>query len=176
MEAGASAIERIFQVNALELDTEGSVAFAAALCDTSWEELFDVTVGQAPNMFTLVKLVEVADTHLTRIRLVWSRVWPVYGQHLVKAGMHSHPAVAAAAVDALCRFAGALLERSAVSQGSFQAEALRPLAELAAAQPPPEVMLLLLSGLQQLLQTHQHGERDREHSTSSARRPVSVWE
>lgn len=113
---------------------------------------------QAPNMFTLGKVVEVADIHLARIRLVWSRVWPIYAALLVKAGMHAHAAVAAASVHALTRFAGALLERSAAAQGSFQAEALRPLADLAAAQPPPAVMQLLLKGLQQLLQTHQQGE------------------
>jgi len=46
MEAGASAIEKIFPVNAEALDTEGSVAFASALCETAWEELFSPTVGQ----------------------------------------------------------------------------------------------------------------------------------
>lgn len=37
-----------------------------------------------PRIFSLQKLVEVADYNMNRIRLIWSKIWAVLLQHFIE--------------------------------------------------------------------------------------------
>lgn len=58
-----------------------SVEFVKALCAISMDEL--ANVGH-PRMFSLQKIVEISYYNMGRIRLQWSRIWHVIGDHFNK--------------------------------------------------------------------------------------------
>ena len=58
-----------------------SVEFVRALCAVSLEELANVA---HPRMFSLQKIVEISYYNMGRIRLQWSRIWQVIGDHFNK--------------------------------------------------------------------------------------------
>ena len=58
-----------------------AVEFVKALCAVSLDELANVA---HPRMFSLQKLVEISYYNMGRIRLQWSRIWQVLGDHFNK--------------------------------------------------------------------------------------------
>ena len=58
-----------------------SVDFVAALCSVSLSELEN---KMGPRMFSLTKIVEISYYNMGRIRLEWSRIWAVLGDHFNK--------------------------------------------------------------------------------------------
>ena len=80
-------------------------------------------------MYSLQRLIECAYHNLSRIRLIWSRLWAALAPHLVSAACHANPKVAAYAVDALRQLVAKLLvraERAELTSFTYQDEALRP--------------------------------------------------
>ena len=57
------------------------VDFVQALCDVSWEEIQSSGLSQHPRLFSLQKLVEISYYNMTRIRLEWSNLWDILGEH-----------------------------------------------------------------------------------------------
>ena len=55
--------------------------FVKALCAVSMDELANVN---HPRMFSLQKIVEISYYNMGRIRLQWSRIWQVIGDHFNK--------------------------------------------------------------------------------------------
>ena len=60
--------------------------FVQALGAISSDELANPT---HPRMFSLQKIVEISYYNMNRIRLEWSRIWAVLGDHFNK--VHSFP-------------------------------------------------------------------------------------
>lgn len=58
-----------------------SVDFVRWLCAVSMDELASPT---HPRMFSLQKIVEISYYNMGRIRLQWSRIWEVIGDHFNK--------------------------------------------------------------------------------------------
>ena len=58
-----------------------AVEFVRALCAVSMDELASVS---HPRMFSLQKIVEISYYNMGRIRLQWSRIWQVIGDHFNK--------------------------------------------------------------------------------------------
>ena len=56
------------------------VAFVRSLCHVSMDELH----SNPPRMFSLSKVVEISYYNMGRIRLQWSRIWEIIGQHFNK--------------------------------------------------------------------------------------------
>ena len=54
------------------------------LCAVSMDELASPT---HPRMFSLQKIVEISYYNMGRIRLQWSRIWEVIGDHFNKVGV-----------------------------------------------------------------------------------------
>ena len=52
-----------------------------ALCDVSWEEIQSSGLSQHPRLFSLQKLVDISYYNMTRIRLEWSNLWGILGEH-----------------------------------------------------------------------------------------------
>jgi brefeldin A-inhibited guanine nucleotide-exchange protein len=61
------------------------VDFVQALCDVSWEEISSSGLSQNPRMFSLQKLVEISYYNMNRIRLEWSQLWGILGEHFNQA-------------------------------------------------------------------------------------------
>ena len=76
------AIDRIFSSSA-QLCPEAVVHFVSNLCAVSREELASPT---DPQVYSLQKLVEIAYYNMSRVRLVWARIWEVLGG----TGLHSN--------------------------------------------------------------------------------------
>lgn len=57
------------------------VDFVRWLCAVSMDELLSTT---HPRMFSLQKIVEISYYNMGRIRLQWSRIWEVIGDHFNK--------------------------------------------------------------------------------------------
>ncbi|GMT28613.1 hypothetical protein PFISCL1PPCAC_19910 [Pristionchus fissidentatus] len=116
------AVDRLFE-NSSRLSSDGVVHFVSALCRVSQEEL---SLPSGPRMFLLSKIVEVAFYNMGRIRLEWSRIWTVIGEHLKNAGCNDNESVAHFSVDALRQLAIKFMEKGELPNYRFQKEFLRP--------------------------------------------------
>ena len=65
-----------------------AVDFVQALCAVSSDELANPT---HPRMFSLTKIVEISYYNMNRIRLEWSRIWAVLGDHFNKVSQGFKP-------------------------------------------------------------------------------------
>ena len=75
-----------FHVNKSSIQTSfflkvAIVDFVQALCDVSWEEIQSSGLSQHPRLFSLQKLVDISYYNMTRIRLEWSNLWDILGEH-----------------------------------------------------------------------------------------------
>lgn len=52
-----------------------------ALSGVSWEEIQSSSMTEHPRMFSLQKLVEISYYNMGRIRMEWSNVWAILGEH-----------------------------------------------------------------------------------------------
>uniref|UniRef100_A0A915PU37 SEC7 domain-containing protein n=1 Tax=Setaria digitata TaxID=48799 RepID=A0A915PU37_9BILA len=116
------AVDRIFQGSS-RLDGDAVVHFVRALCEVSKEELS--TIGN-PRMFMLQKIVEISFYNMNRIRLQWSRIWTILGEHFNKAGCNANENISHFAVDALRQLSMKFLERGELPNFRFQKDFLRP--------------------------------------------------
>ena len=57
------------------------VDFVQALSDVSWEEIQSSGLSEHPRLFSLQKLVEISYYNMSRIRLEWSNLWAILGEH-----------------------------------------------------------------------------------------------
>lgn len=58
-----------------------------ALTDVSWKEIQSSGLSQNPRLFSLQKLVEISYYNMGRIRLEWSNLWDILGEHFNKVGL-----------------------------------------------------------------------------------------
>ena len=73
------AVDRIFSCSA-RLNGDAIVEFVKWLCHVSEEELS----AQPPRMYSLKMIVEISYYNMGRIRLQWTRIWNVLGEHFNK--------------------------------------------------------------------------------------------
>uniref|UniRef100_A0A914USB7 SEC7 domain-containing protein n=1 Tax=Plectus sambesii TaxID=2011161 RepID=A0A914USB7_9BILA len=116
------AVDRIYH-GSNRLDGDAVVHFVTALCAVSNEELSNPS---HPRMFMLQKIVEISFYNMGRIRLQWSRMWAILGEHFNKAGCNANEHVAYFAVDALRQLSTKFLERGELPNFRFQKLFLRP--------------------------------------------------
>uniref|UniRef100_A0A8D0FF48 ADP ribosylation factor guanine nucleotide exchange factor 1 n=1 Tax=Strix occidentalis caurina TaxID=311401 RepID=A0A8D0FF48_STROC len=69
-----------------------------------------------PRMFSLQKIVEISYYNMGRIRLQWSRIWEVIGDHFNKVGCNPNEDVAIFAVDSLRQLSMKFLEKGELHQ------------------------------------------------------------
>lgn len=116
------AVDRIF-TGSTKLDGDAIVDFVQALGAISSEELANQT---HPRMFSLQKIVEISYYNMNRIRLEWSRIWAVLGDHFNKCGCNPNEDVAFFCVDSLRQLAMKFLEKGELPNFRFQKDFLRP--------------------------------------------------
>ncbi|XP_048583059.1 brefeldin A-inhibited guanine nucleotide-exchange protein 1 isoform X2 [Nematostella vectensis] len=116
------AVDRIF-TGSTKLDGEAIVDFVQALCMVSSEEL---SSHAHPRMFCLTKLVEISYYNMGRIRIEWSHIWAVLGEHFNKCGCNPNEDVSFFCVDSLRQLSMKFLEKGELPNFRFQKDFLRP--------------------------------------------------
>ena len=102
------------------------VEFVKDLCETSWNEIEASASSPVPRMYSLQRLVEISYYNMARIRLEWSRIWAILGEHFNKVGTHPNLQVANFAVDALRQLSMRFLEKGELAHFQFQKDFLSP--------------------------------------------------
>lgn len=83
--------------------------------------------GSAPRVFSLQKLVEVADMNMrTRSRMVWAATWQTLSRHFTTIGCHEDLTVGMYAIDSLRQLSMKFLERVELRDFNFQRLFLAP--------------------------------------------------
>jgi len=114
-------IDRLFN-DSTKLNNNAIVDFVKCLCAVSQDEIS----SNNPRMFCLQKLVEVAYYNMGRIRIVWTRIWEVMGQHFTMVGCHKNLSIAMYATDSLRQLAMKFLAKDELANYHFQKDFLKP--------------------------------------------------
>ncbi|CAH0389951.1 unnamed protein product [Bemisia tabaci] len=116
------AVDRIF-TGSTRLDGNAIVDFVHALCQVSMDELSN---PNHPRMFSLQKIVEISYYNMGRIRLQWSRIWQVLGEHFNRVGCNPNEDIAFFALDSLRQLSMKFIEKGEFANFRFQKDFLRP--------------------------------------------------
>ncbi|KLO19767.1 Sec7-domain-containing protein [Schizopora paradoxa] len=135
------------------------VEFVRALSSVSWEEIQSSGLSEHPRLFSLQKLVEISYYNMNRIRLEWSNLWEIIGEHFNQVCCHHNPHVGFFALDALRQLAMRFLEKEELSHFKFQKDFLRPFEYTMIHNANPEIRDMVLTCLQQMIQARAHNLR-----------------
>ncbi|KAI1789508.1 hypothetical protein LXA43DRAFT_892718 [Ganoderma leucocontextum] len=135
------------------------VDFVRALCDVSWEEIQSSGISQHPRLFSLQKLVEISYYNMNRIRLEWSGMWEILGEHFNQVCCHKNPHVGFFALDALRQLAMRFLEKEELPHFKFQKDFLRPFEYTMIHNSNPDIRDMVLQCLHQMIQARVHNLR-----------------
>jgi brefeldin A-inhibited guanine nucleotide-exchange protein len=118
-------VDRIF-TNTAKLSSEAIVDFVQALTDVSWQEIQSSGNSESPRMYSLQKLVELSYYNMTRVRIEWTRIWEVLGEHFNQVGCHNNTAVVFFALDSLRQLSMRFMEIEELPGFKFQKDFLKP--------------------------------------------------
>uniref|UniRef100_A0A6Q2XX89 SEC7 domain-containing protein n=1 Tax=Esox lucius TaxID=8010 RepID=A0A6Q2XX89_ESOLU len=141
------AVDRIF-TGSTRLDGNAIVDFVRWLCAVSMDELGSPT---HPRMFSLQKIVEISYYNMGRIRLQWSRIWEVIGDHFNKVGCNSNEDVAIFAVDSLRQLSMKFLEKGELANFRFQKDFLRPFEHIMKKNRSPTIRDMVVRCIAQMV-------------------------
>lgn len=83
-----TAIDKIF-TNSVKLNAAAILCFVKSLCESSWAEISESVDKEKPRMLCLQRLVEISYYNMKRIRVEWSSMWAILGEHF-NHGMHRY--------------------------------------------------------------------------------------
>jgi brefeldin A-inhibited guanine nucleotide-exchange protein len=146
------SVDRIFTSSA-KLSGTSIVHFVRALCETSWDEITSSTDKDQPRMYCLQRLVEISYYNMKRIRVEWSNIWSILGEHFNQVGCYPNTNVAYFAVDKLRQLALKFLELEELPNFKFQKDFLRPFEEIVKNNPDPKIKDMCLVCIQQIIQS-----------------------
>ncbi|KAF8591584.1 Sec7-domain-containing protein [Ramaria rubella] len=135
------------------------VDFVQALSDVSWEEIQSSGLSEHPRLFSLQKLVEISYYNMNRIRLEWSNLWAILGEHFNQVCCHNNPHVGFFALDALRQLAMRFLEIEELPHFKFQKDFLKPFEYTMTHNPNPAVRDMVLTCFQQMIQARVYNMR-----------------
>ncbi|XP_053572906.1 brefeldin A-inhibited guanine nucleotide-exchange protein 2 [Bombina bombina] len=143
------AVDRIF-TGSTRLDGNAIVDFVRWLCVVSMDELAS---PHHPRMFSLQKIVEISYYNMNRIRLQWSRIWQVIGDHFNKVGCNPNEDVAIFAVDSLRQLSMKFLEKDELANFRFQKDFLRPFEHIMKKNRSPTIRDMVIRCISQMVNT-----------------------
>ncbi|ORY31437.1 hypothetical protein BCR39DRAFT_526742 [Naematelia encephala] len=135
-----------------DLSGAAIVDFVQALSEVSWEEIQSSGTSARPRLFSLQKLVEISYYNMGRIRLEWSNIWLILGEHFNQVCCHNSPNVSFFALDALRQLAMNFLEKEELSHFRFQKDFLKPFEYTIINNKNSDAREMVLQCLQQMLQ------------------------
>ncbi|KAI5847008.1 hypothetical protein BZA05DRAFT_341253 [Tricharina praecox] len=146
-----NAVDRIF-FNTSKLDGTAIVSFVEALSEVSWQEIQSSGQSEHPRMFSLQKLVEISYHNMGRIRVEWSSIWAILGEHFNQVGCHPNTHIVFFALDSLRQLSMQFLEKPELPHFKFQKDFLRPFEHVMTNSTVVPVKDMVLSCLHQMLQ------------------------
>lgn len=135
-----------------QLSGEAIVDFVQSLCDVSWEEIQSSGMSDNPRLFSLQKVVEISYYNMGRIRMEWSRLWAILGEHFNQVGCHPNPAVSAFGLDSLRQLATKFFEKEELLHFSFQKDFLKPFEHVMRRNADVAAKEMVLQCLDQMMQ------------------------
>lgn len=144
-------VDRIF-TNTAKLSSEAIVDFVRALSDVSWQEIQSSGSSESPRTYSLQKLVEISYYNMTRVRIEWTRIWEVLGEHFNQVGCHNNTAVVFFALDSLRQLSMRFLEIEELPGFKFQKDFLKPFEHVMANSTVVSVKDMVLRCLIQMIQ------------------------
>uniref|UniRef100_A0A8C5WI18 ARF guanine nucleotide exchange factor 2 n=1 Tax=Leptobrachium leishanense TaxID=445787 RepID=A0A8C5WI18_9ANUR len=143
------AVDRIF-TGSTRLDGNAIVDFVRWLCAVSMDELAS---PHHPRMFSLQKIVEISYYNMNRIRLQWSRIWQVIGDHFNKVSCNPNEDVAIFAIDSLRQLSMKFLEKDELANFRFQKDFLRPFEHIMKKNRSPTIRDMVIRCIAQMVNT-----------------------
>ncbi|KAJ3414515.1 guanine nucleotide exchange protein for ADP-robosylation factor [Chytridiales sp. JEL 0842] len=144
-------VDRLF-TSSVKLNGTSIVEFVRALCTTSWEEISSTPATEHPKMYCLQRLIEISYYNMKRIRVEWSNIWAILGEHFNQVGCHSNTQVCFFALDKLRQLAMKFLELEELPNFKFQKDFLKPFEHVLANNPDVKIKDMALTCLQQMIQ------------------------
>jgi brefeldin A-inhibited guanine nucleotide-exchange protein len=116
------------------------------------------SLNQGPSIFSLQKLVEVADFNMdSRPRVIWNQVWEIMADYFAEIGCHRNSMVSVFAIDSLKQLSSKFLEKPEKSERNFQRVFLNPfLLIIQNPGTPHENRELVLQCIDQMVSTKAH--------------------
>jgi brefeldin A-inhibited guanine nucleotide-exchange protein len=144
-------VDRIF-TNTANLSEEAIVDFVRALSDVSWQEIQSSGNSESPRTYSLQKLVEISYYNMMRVRIEWSKIWEVLGQHFNQVGCHTNTTVVFFALDSLRQLSMRFMEIEELPGFKFQKDFLKPFEHIMANSNTVTVKDMVLRCLIQMIQ------------------------
>ncbi|KAF9895039.1 guanine nucleotide exchange protein for ADP-robosylation factor [Aspergillus nanangensis] len=144
-------VDRIF-TNTANLSHEAIIDFVRALSEVSWQEIQSSGQTDSPRTYSLQKLVEISYYNMTRVRIEWSKIWEVLGQHFNRVGCHTNTAVVFFALDSLRQLSMRFMEIEELPGFKFQKDFLKPFQHVMANSSAVTVKDMILRCLIQMIQ------------------------
>ncbi|KAI5480603.1 sec7 guanine nucleotide exchange factor [Pseudohyphozyma bogoriensis] len=135
-----------------QLSGTAIVDFVQALSDVSWEEIQASGLAEQPRVFCLQKLVEISYYNMNRIRLEWSNIWHILGEHFNQVTCHTNAKVSFLALDSLRQLAMRFLEKEELANFKFQKDFLKPFEYAMVHNNHPDARDMVLQCLHQMIQ------------------------
>ena len=151
-------VDRIF-TNTANLSHDAIVDFVRALSDVSWQEIQSSGQSESPRTYSLQKLVEISYYNMTRVRIEWSRIWEVLGEHFNQVGCHANTTVVFFALDSLRQLSMRFMEIEELPGFKFQKDFLKPFEHIMANSNTVTVKDMVLRCLIQMIQARGHNIR-----------------
>ncbi|RKO99878.1 hypothetical protein CXG81DRAFT_5799, partial [Caulochytrium protostelioides] len=146
-------VDRIF-TNSYTLNGPAIVALVRALCDVSTTEVDRIPPDtEQPRMMCLQRLIEIGHYNMGRIRMEWSQIWAILGEHFNRVGCSPNPTVAFFALDKLRQLAMKFLDGEELPSFKFQKDFLRPFEVIFVGNPNQNIRDMCLTCLSQMVQT-----------------------
>lgn len=123
------SVDRIF-TSSSNLSGTAILHFVKALCEMSWEEITSSRDPDQPRMYCLQRLVEISFYNMKRIKLEWSNIWAILGEHFNQVGCYPNTVVVFFALDKLRQLATQFLDLEELPHFKFQQQFLNPFSEI----------------------------------------------
>ncbi|KKY27581.1 putative guanyl-nucleotide exchange factor [Phaeomoniella chlamydospora] len=144
-------VDRIF-TNTANLSSEAIVDFIKALSYVSWQEIQSSGNSDSPRTYSLQKLVEISYYNMTRVRIEWTRIWEVLGEHFNVVGCHHNTVIVFFALDSLRQLSMRFMEIEELPGFKFQKDFLKPFEHIMANSSDVTVKDMILRCLVQMIQ------------------------
>lgn len=164
-----------------QLSGAAIVDFTRALSEVSWEEIQASGLAEQPRVFCLQKLVEICYYNMNRIRLEWSQMWLILGEHFNQVRLvcgyccdcvlltglplarqvtcHTNAKVSFLALDSLRQLAMRFLEKEELANFKFQKDFLKPFEYAMIHNTNPDARDMVLQCLHQMVQARAQNMR-----------------
>ncbi|KAI8865756.1 hypothetical protein GQ42DRAFT_111613, partial [Ramicandelaber brevisporus] len=124
------AVDKLF-TSSEKLSGSAIVDFVRSLAIVSWSEISLSANITSPNdipprLYCLQKIVEVAYYNMNRIRVEWSNIWAILGEHFNQVGCQPSEQICFFALDSLRQLSMRFLEKEELLNFKFQKDFLRP--------------------------------------------------